>query len=129
MHTLAAAFGYPVGFSDHTLGIEIALAAAHRASLEPVELEAMVGAGRGVERSLGDGVKQPTPAKLRKKEVLLHKSRVAARDIKAGGVISERDINLRRASGTPGSWLPLVVGRVAKSPIKAGVRIEWRMLG
>ncbi len=76
MHTLANAFGFPVGYSDHTPGIEIAVAAValgarivekhftlskdmpgpdHRASLEPEELGAMVRAIRNVERSLGTG--------------------------------------------------------------------------
>src|SRR4029453_1715547 len=83
MDSLASRFGCPVGFSDHTLGIEIAVAAAargaaiiekhltldktlpgpdHRASLDPAEFGAMVRAIRAVESALGDGVKRPMPS-------------------------------------------------------------------
>jgi N,N'-diacetyllegionaminate synthase len=84
MLTLADAFGFPVGYSDHTLGSEIAIAAVaigariiekhftlsrdmagpdHRASLEPQELKAMVDAIRNVEQALGDGIKAPAPCR------------------------------------------------------------------
>jgi len=86
MGTMSAAFGVPVGFSDHTSGIDVAVAAValgacvvekhltldrslpgpdHRASLEPAEFRLLVEAVRRVEAGLGDGIKRPTAAELR----------------------------------------------------------------
>jgi N-acetylneuraminate synthase len=92
MDTLTAAFGLPVGYSDHTEGIHIPIAAVargaeviekhftldrslpgpdHGASLEPSELTAMVSAIRGIEKAIGDGIKRPTSLEI--------KNRIAAR--------------------------------------------------
>lgn len=132
MDTLASAFGYPVGLSDHTLGIEIAVAAVargacvlekhltldkrmpgpdHRASLEVGEFAKMVQAIRAVESALGDGVKRPVPSELETKKVV-QKSIVAARSICAGEKITEGDVALRRTSGgLAPTYLPFVIGR------------------
>lgn len=104
MDTMSAAFGLPVGYSDHTPGIHISIAAVargatiiekhftldrnlpgpdHKASLEPDELKSMVAAIRDVEKSLGDGIKRPTPSEIPNISVA-RKSLVAARDIKKG---------------------------------------------
>lgn len=104
MDTMAGAFGLEVGYSDHTEGIHVPVAAValgatiiekhftldrnlpgpdHKASLEPGELAAMVAAIRDVERALGDGVKRPTAAEWKNREVA-RKSLVAARAIAAG---------------------------------------------
>lgn len=104
MDTLAAAFGLPVGYSDHTEGIHVPVAAVargavliekhftmdktlpgpdHRASLEPAELAAMVTAVRDIEAALGDGVKRPTAVEVRNR-VAARKSLVAAAPIVAG---------------------------------------------
>src|SRR5437667_11882055 len=104
MQTMAEAFRVPVGYSDHTTGIEISIAAAalgaciiekhftldrnlpgpdHRASLEPSELKAMVQAIRKVESALGDGRKVPTKSELETAKVA-RRSLIAARDIPAG---------------------------------------------
>ena len=101
MDTLATAFGFPVGYSDHTPGTEIALAAVargariiekhltldrnlpgpdHRSSLEPQELGAMVRAIRNVEQALGTGIKAPAPCEI-KNMAVARKSLVATRDI------------------------------------------------
>jgi N,N'-diacetyllegionaminate synthase len=149
MDTLATAFGYPVGFSDHTLGIEVSLAAVargacvlekhftlskdmhgpdHQASLDPPELALMVRSIRLVERSLGDGMKRPTAAELATRRVV-QRSIVTARDLEAGETISGADIALRRANGgLPPSCLPLVIGRVVNCRIRTDVCIEWSML-
>lgn len=119
MDTLQRAFGLPVGFSDHTEGIAVPIAAAargavivekhftldrtlpgpdHRASLEPAELAAMVAGIRQVEAALGDGRKRPSASEL-KNAPIARRSLVAARDIKAGETFSDDNL----ASKRPGS--------------------------
>ena len=104
MDTMAAAFGLPVGYSDHTEGIHVPVAAVargatliekhftldktlpgpdHRASLNPVELAAMVAAVRDIEMALGDGIKRPTPAEISNR-IAARKSLVAAGPVLAG---------------------------------------------
>lgn len=116
MDTLAAAFGLPVGYSDHSAGIHIAVAAVargatvlekhftldkalpgpdHKASLEPDELTAMVTAVRQVEQALGDGIKRPAHSELANKAVA-RKSLVAATDISAGETITAKLITCKR---------------------------------
>ena len=149
MDTLASAFGYPVGFSDHTLGIEIAVAAVargacvlekhftldkampgpdHQASLETDEFAAMVRAIRAVENALGDGVKRPVPSELETKKVL-QKSIVTARIIRSGERINQADVVLRRTSdGVAPSYLPVVIGRRAGRDLEANCAITLDML-
>ena len=102
--TIAAAFGVQAGYSDHTPGIHIPIAAVargamiiekhftldrslpgpdHKASLEPSELAAMVVAIRDVERALGDGIKRPTPSEWKNRPIA-RKSLVAAHATAAG---------------------------------------------
>lgn len=116
MDTLRAAFALPVGYSDHSDGIAIAVAAAargavmiekhftldrslpgpdHRASLEPDGFAAMVAAIREVEAALGDGRKVPAPCEAANARVA-RKSLVAARDLPAGHVLGEDDIRAMR---------------------------------
>lgn len=104
MDTLARAFGVRVGYSDHTHGIHVPIAAValgagviekhftldrklpgpdHKASLEPNELSAMVSAIRDIERAMGDGIKRPTASESKNRGVA-RKSLVAARDVPAG---------------------------------------------
>jgi N-acetylneuraminate synthase len=116
MDTLAAAFALPVGYSDHTPGIHIPVAAAargasviekhftldrglpgpdHKASLEPDELRQMVAAIRDVELALGDGVKRPSLAEWKNRDVA-RKSLVAVRAIEAGEVFSAQNLACKR---------------------------------
>lgn len=116
MATLHAAFGMPVGYSDHTDGLAAPLAAValgarviekhltldrsapgpdHAASLEPDRFAAMVHAIRAVERALGDGVKAPRPSEL-KNVTSARKSLVAACAIKAGETLSADHIAVKR---------------------------------
>lgn len=116
MDTLAAAFGLVVGYSDHSEGITVPIAAVargatliekhftldkamegpdHKASLDPQELKAMVQGIRGVELALGDGIKGPRPSEIKNKAAV-RKSIVAARDICAGQIISAEDIAIKR---------------------------------
>lgn len=134
MQSIGDAFGVRVGYSDHTQGIEISIAAValgatviekhftvdrqlpgpdHLASLEPDELAAMVRGIRHVEAALGDGVKRPTAGETRNKAVA-RKSIVASRPIAAGELFSDDNLTAKR----PGTGLsPMrwdeVVGRRA----------------
>jgi N,N'-diacetyllegionaminate synthase len=123
-----------VGYSDHTVGIEVPIAAAamgatviekhftldknmegpdHRASLDPAELAAMVRAVRNVESSLGSGVKEVADAERANIEVA-RKSIVAARPIKKGEVLTEENITVKRPGNgiSPMQW-DAVIGTCA----------------
>lgn len=125
MDTLTAAFGVPVGYSDHVPPNEVAFAAVargaciiekhftldrdlpgpdHQASLEPEELAALVRGIRAVEAALGDGRKQPAASEADTAAVA-RKSLVAARDLPAGSVLEAGLIAVKR----PGSGLPPVM--------------------
>jgi len=134
MQSIRSAFGVPVGYSDHTPGIEVAIAAVamgatviekhftldrnlpgpdHRASLEPGELKAMATAIRNIEQALGDGIKRPSPSEARNRP-LVRKSLVATQEIKAGEVFSAEKITAKRPGTgiSPMRW-DEVVGRKA----------------
>ena len=135
MITMKNAFDVKVGYSDHTLGIEVPVAAValgakviekhftlsrkmagpdHKASLEPKELKAMVTAIRNVEIALGNGIKQPSPSELENRNIV-RKSIVALRNIKKGDHFTEKNITTKRpATGiSPFKW-DSVIGRTAK---------------
>lgn len=116
MRQMEDTLGYPVGYSDHTVGIEVPIAAAalgavviekhftldktmegpdHRASLEPEELEQMVRAIRNIEKSRGDGKKRRTRSE-EKNCAVARKSIVAATDIKRGELFTERNLTVKR---------------------------------
>ena len=116
MDTMAAAFGLPVGFSDHTLGIEVAIAAVargatviekhftldralpgpdHAASLEPSELSQLVRAIRHVEQALGSTLKAPAPEEAGNRPVA-RRSLVAARAIRRGEAFSADALDFKR---------------------------------
>jgi N-acetylneuraminate synthase len=116
METMHWAFGLPVGYSDHTLGIHIAVAAAalgavilekhftldrnmpgpdHVASLEPNELKNMVTAIRDTDRALGSGLKLPAATELKNKPIA-RKSLTAARDIRVGERFTEQNLTTKR---------------------------------
>jgi N,N'-diacetyllegionaminate synthase len=134
MCTIREAFGVEVGYSDHTKGIEVAVAAValgarviekhftldrnlpgpdHKASLEPCELKKMVTSIRNIEKALGNGVKEPSPSE-EKNKVIARKSIVAAGVIRKGEVLGQANITVKR----PGTGLsPMcwdeVLGRIA----------------
>lgn len=134
MVAMKKAFGVNTGYSDHTPGIVIPVAAValgatiiekhftldrnlpgpdHKASLEPHELKAMVEGIRNVERALGDGVKRPSPSELKNKPIA-RKSLVAIRTICAGETFSAENIGAKRPGTgmSPMRW-DEVVGRTA----------------
>ena len=119
MDALRSAFGLQVGYSDHTEGIAIGLAAVargavaiekhfttsralpgpdHAASLEPGELADFVRQTRRIELALGSGIKQPGPSEARNRAVA-RKSLVAARDLSPDAVLGEDDIAVKRPGG------------------------------
>jgi N-acetylneuraminate synthase len=114
--TLATAFGLPVGYSDHTLGCDVAVAAVacgaviiekhltldrarpgpdHAASLEPREFADLVTAIHSVEILLGDGCKVPQAAEL-KNTAIARKALVAAHPIAQGETITEQNLTVKR---------------------------------
>ncbi|WP_346316657.1 N-acetylneuraminate synthase [Chitinophaga sp. YIM B06452] len=134
MLQLQREFDITVGYSDHTVGIEVPVAAValgasliekhftldkamegpdHAASLDPVELKAMVTAIRNVERALGNGIKEPTETEMKNKQVA-RKSIVAARRINKGESFSEQNLTVKRPGTgiSPMDW-DLVLGRQA----------------
>jgi N,N'-diacetyllegionaminate synthase len=134
MLSIRDAFGVAVGYSDHTAGIEVAVAAValgatviekhftldrtlpgpdHKASLEPGELRSLVAAIRNIEQALGDGIKRPSPSEAKNKPIA-RKSLVAARAIRAGELFSETNVTVKRpGSGvSPMRW-DEVIGRAA----------------
>jgi N-acetylneuraminate synthase/N,N'-diacetyllegionaminate synthase len=150
MDTLRAAFGLPVGFSDHTLGRDVAVAAValgacliekhltlsrelegpdHRASLEPGEFAELVQAVRVVESALGDGRKQPTERELEMRQVVRRRI-LASRPLGAGTVLAESDLKLRRAAGgLDADVLDQVVGRRLTRDVETDAPLTWDVLG
>lgn len=134
MQSLAKEFDVAVGYSDHTKGIEVPVAAValgatviekhftldrnmegpdHKASLEPEELKAMVLAIRNIEEALGDGIKKPTGSEIKNK-IIARKSIVAARSIKKGELFSEENLTVKRPGNglSPMQWFE-TIGRVS----------------
>jgi N-acetylneuraminate synthase len=145
MVNISKAFGVSVGYSDHTPGIEVPIAAValgatviekhftldrnlpgpdHRASLEPNELKAMVQGIRNIEKALGDGIKRPSPSELKNKPIA-RKSLVAARPIKAGEPFSEENLMAKRPGTgiSPMQW-DEVIGRTAPRDFSEDELIE-----
>jgi sialic acid synthase SpsE len=145
MATLRDAFDIPVGWSDHTEGIDVAVAAVaagaqmiekhftldrtlpgpdHAASLEPGELVRMVERIRNVEVVLGDGLKQPTEGELKVARVA-RRSLHAARDLQAGHVLADEDlVLLRPGTGLPAAALQGLVGRPVTRPLRVGQMLQ-----
>lgn len=145
MKTLGDAFSLKYGYSDHTPGIEVSIAAValgasviekhftidkslpgpdHRASLNPDELKLLVSSIRNIEIALGDGIKRPSRSESQN-IVCARKSIVAARNINAGEIFSIENITTKR----PGSGIsPLrwdtIIGTVAKRAFSQDEQIE-----
>lgn len=149
MAAMSAAFQAPVGYSDHTEGLEVSLAAValgacviekhftldrrlpgpdHAASLEPGELAALVRGIRLVESALGQGRKRPAASEASTAAVA-RKSLVAAEAIPAGAVITERHLAIRRpGGGLPPALRDQLLSRTARCDIPAGTVIKWDMV-
>ena len=149
MVTMRTAFQIPVGYSDHTTGIEVALAAValgacaiekhftldknlpgpdHSASLNPVELGHLVKGIRLVESSLGDGLKRPKESEFENR-LIVRRSLAAGINIPQGTKItSDMLLMLRPGSGISPTNLDIVVGRDVKHPIEKGNLVNWEDL-
>ena len=146
MVNIKAALGVEIGYSDHTPGIEVPIAAVamgatviekhftldrnlpgpdHRASLEPQELKAMVDGIRNIERAFGDGIKRPTGSELRNK-LVARKSIVASRAIRAGEVFTiENIVTKRPGTGLSPMLWDQVIGRKATHDFAVDELIEY----
>jgi N-acetylneuraminate synthase len=145
MDTLANAFRLPVGYSDHSAGITVPIAAVakgavliekhftldktmpgpdHKASLEPEELSAMVKAIRATEIALGDGLKGPRPSELKNKPIA-RKSLVAGHPIKQGDIFDEQNlVVMRPGTGISPSQYWHFLGKSAQKEYRAGELID-----
>lgn len=145
MQTMKAAFKCQVGYSDHTMGIEVPIAAVamgaeiiekhftldrtmegpdHLASLEPQELKQMVHSIRNIEQALGDGVKRPNASEIMNSEVVL-KRIIATKPIKKGDILGTDNLSLLRSStGIPAKYWDLVAGKAAKRDYKEDEPID-----
>lgn len=150
MWSIREEFGVKVGYSDHTLGIEVPIAAValgatviekhftldrnlpgpdHRASLEPDELRAMVASIRNIERAIsGSGQKEPSASEMKNKKIV-RKSIHLKIDVEEGEIISEENMTpLRPGDGiSPMEW-ESVKGRCAQRDMKAFEKLKWEDL-
>lgn len=145
MNTIKDAFKVNVGYSDHTLGIEVPIAAValgatviekhftldktmegpdHRASLEPEELKEMVKAIRNIELTLGDGVKRLTESEKKNIDIV-RKSIVASKDIKKGNKFTEENLGIKRPGDgiSPMRW-DEVIGKISNRDYEEDELIE-----
>jgi len=134
MQTIREAFGIKIGYSDHTNGIEVPIAAAamgatviekhftlnkmmegpdHKASLEPYELNAMVSAIRNIEKALGDGIKKPSKSEI-KNIPIARKSIIASRPIQEGEIFDIKNLTVKRPGTgiSPMQW-DSIIGTIA----------------
>ena len=150
MASMRSSFGFPVGFSDHTIGIAAAITAAalgacvvekhftldrempgpdHRASLEPEELAEMVRGIRVAESALGDGEKRPGAGEAATARAA-RKSLVAACDISAGTVLGPEHIAVKRpGTGMSPGMRARLLGRKMRVAVSSGSLFDWEMLG
>jgi len=145
MITMKNKLGVEVGYSDHTVGIEVAIAAVtlgasviekhltldknmagpdHKASVSPDELKCMVNAIRNIEKAIGSGLKKPSRSELKNLSVV-RKSIVASRDINKGGVFNCENISTKRPGNgiSPMEW-DKILGKKAKRNFKKDERVS-----
>ena len=147
--TLEYAFKRPVGFSDHTSGIEMSVAAValgscviekhftidknlpgpdHKASLEPHELSEMVKAIRNIEKGLGNGIKKPTNDEIKIKK-LVRKSIVAKEDISKGSILTGEMLEIKRpGTGIEPKYLDELIGKELIEDVKKDDLLKWNQL-
>lgn len=147
--SLAASFGFPVGFSDHTEACEAACAAValgarvfekhltldrnmpgpdHQASLEPAQMKIYCDTLRKVHRALGDGVKRIMTCEVDARKAF-RRFIVSARDLKAGSVLNEADFVYKKVvDGIAPKYLDMLIGRRLRADVAADTVLEWKML-
>lgn len=145
MNTMKDRFKLPIGYSDHTMGIEVSLAAVamgatviekhftldrsmegpdHQASLEPLELKKMIMGIRNIEKALGDSIKKPSESEKKNIEIA-RKSIVASKFIRKGEEFNEENITVKRPGNgiSPMKWFN-VLGQTAKKNYSEDEMIE-----
>jgi N-acetylneuraminate synthase len=146
MNTIKNAFKVKVGYSDHTLGVEIPVAAAamgaeviekhftldktlpgpdHKASLEPNELKDMVEKIRNIERAMGDGIKKPNTSEENIKSAA-RKSLVAKADIKKESILKKENFEIKRpGNGISPEFLDILIGKKLIKDIREDEIFTW----
>ena len=149
MDTIGQTLGVKVGYSDHTSGIEVAIAAVakgavciekhftldknldgpdHAASLEPEELKNMISAIRNIEKALGDGIKRPSRSEQKNIQVA-RKSIFVARDLEKGHVLTSEDlITMRPGDGISPMKMTELVGRKIQVDMKKHEMLNYEYL-
>ncbi|SIR42218.1 N-acetylneuraminate synthase [Pontibacter lucknowensis] len=150
MNTIGITFGVKTGYSDHTLGIEVPIAAValgatviekhftidrnlpgpdHKASLEPAELKAMVDSIRNIEKALsGSGKKKPSVSEAKNKEIA-RKSIHTKTEIQPGEVFTLTNLIMKRpGDGISPMDLPLVLGRKSNQHLIEGEKLKWSVI-
>lgn len=149
IETLRSTFKVPVGFSDHTLGIEMPIAAVamgscviekhftlnknldgpdHKASLEPSEFKKMVVSIRNVERGIGTGIKELTNEEKEIKRIV-RKSITAKLDIPKETEITKEMLTIKRpGTGIEPKYLKSVIGKITNSKIKKDTTLTWDLV-
>ena len=146
MRNIADEIGVKVGYSDHTVGIEVPIAAVamgacviekhftldknlpgpdHKASLEPNELAAMVSSIRNIEKAIGCGIKKVSDSE-KKNMPIARKSIVASRDIKKGELLTDENLTVKRPGNgiSPMEW-DKIIGKTAKKDFDYDHLIEF----
>lgn len=146
MKTLEKTFQFPVGYSDHTAGIEVSIAAVamgasiiekhftldrnlpgpdHRCSLEPKELRQMVSSIRNIEKAMGSEEKKPTDSEMEIAKKV-RKTMVASRNLSTGTILTRNDLIAKRAgSGISPKNLEQLIGKKLVISKKADQPVEW----
>lgn len=148
MLTLKKVFRLPIGYSDHTLGIEITLAAValgakviekhftlnraikgpdHAISIEPKEFKSMVSHIRNIEKSMGSGTKEPSPCEIENRR-LLRRSLVFSKDLKQGSILTANDIIVKRPGwGIEPKYKAKLISKVLKCDVFEDQLLQWEM--
>ena len=146
MNTIKDAFQVAVGYSDHTLGIEVPIAAValgaeiiekhftldktmegpdHVASLEPDELKEMTRTIRNIERALGSGIKKPNKSEVKIQSIVKRKI-VLAKDVEINHVLTENDLEYKRCeNGIESKYYKNIIGKKVKRKIDADSPLMW----
>ena len=146
MNTIKDAFQVAVGYSDHTLGIEVPIAAValgaeiiekhftldktmegpdHVASLEPDELKEMTRTIRNIERALGSGIKKPNKSEVKIQSIVKRKI-VLAKDVEINHVLTENDLEYKRCeNGIESKYYKSIIGKKVKRKIDADSPLMW----
>ena len=146
MNTIKDAFQVAVGYSDHTLGIEVPIAAValgaeiiekhftldktmegpdHVASLEPDELKEMTRTIRNIEKALGSGIKKPNKSEIKIQSIVKRKI-VLAKDVEENHILTESDLEYKRCeNGIESKYYKSIIGKKVKRKIDADSPLKW----